>query len=284
MQTIKTILISSKERLREACAQSYALEAEILLADILKISREKVVAYPERILSDDEIARFNANIERRLNNEPIAYILGKREFWSLDFIVTKDTLIPRPDSETLIEAVIDSVDDKNKEFSILDLGTGSGCLILSILNEFPKAYGLAIDINPASLEVAKQNSVNLGLANRVRFMLNSWTEGVTEKFDIIISNPPYIKNHDIENLSPEVRFFEPRLALSGGESGFDAYKIIAENINKVLKPDGLVFIEAGINQDMDIKSIFTNHGLEFKGFRQDLSGINRCVSFKKTGE
>ena len=267
--------------LKEAGVESYMIDARLLFCFCLKISLEKLIGYPENIVNDTESKNFFNCINRRANKEPISHIIGIREFRGLDFKVTPATLDPRADSETLIDFVHEYYPDKNKNLNIIDLGTGSGCLLLSLLHEFPNAKGTGVDISRDALEIATLNAKNLELANRVNFVLNSWISGINEKFDIIISNPPYIKTCEIANLQPEVAIYEPKSALDGGESGLGCYVEIAKEINSIAYNDSMAFFEFGIGQELDVKNTFSNSGFKFVDFKKDLAGITRCLSLIK---
>jgi release factor glutamine methyltransferase len=206
----------------------------------------------------------------------MAHILGRREFWSLDFAVTSDTLTPRPDSETLVAAVLDIVAGRDRPLGILDLGTGTGCLLLALLHELPNATGVGVDRSAAALAVALGNAQALGLAPRVQFHEGDWGEGLTGRFDVVISNPPYIVSADVPNLSPEVRH-EPRLALDGGADGLDAYRALAPHVGRLLEPAGVAVLEIGEGQAPAVEEILRTAGLKPVDRRRDLAGIERCI-------
>jgi release factor glutamine methyltransferase len=277
---IKNTLQHAKKILGNNHIPSASLDAELLLAHVLKTTREQIVCYPERILGGDEQIRFESAIARRARREPISHILGKREFWGLDFKVNKHTLDPRPDSETLIAAAL-PLYTPEKALKILDFGTGSGCLLLALLSEFQAANGTGVDISPEALAVAKENSRDLGLAKRSDFIVSRWGDEVTGAFDLIISNPPYIKSCDIAGLEPEVSQYEPLGALDGGDSGLECYEELAPFINSFLSAGGYAILELGMGQDNDVKIILENAGLKFIAFKKDLAGINRCVVVRK---
>ena len=278
---IKECLINAKQLLKDANIPSYALDANLIMAHTLNKTREYIACYPEKILSEEEVGNFENMINRRQNREPISHILGKREFFGREFKVTKDTLDPRPDSETLIEAALEIISNPNEELKILDLGTGTGCLLLTLLSEFPKATGVGVDISKKALEIANQNATKLGLAKRVDFVVSNWTEEIEGNFDLIISNPPYIINKEIDLLEAEVSIYEPRGALDGGNDGLDCYREISPSINSLITKGKFIILEFGIGQDEDIKSILENEGLEFISYKKDLAGINRCIIAKK---
>ena len=253
------------------------LEARILLTHAADIEESRITGHPEVELDCYSISKLKKIAERRKHGEPIAYIVGEKEFWSLNFSVTKETLIPRPDSEILIEAVLNMISNYTDSLSILDLGTGSGCLLLALLTELPNANGIGIDISSEACMVAKKNSENLGLSERAKFRQGNWMDNIQDKFDIIITNPPYIANSQIKYLTNEVRFFEPHLALSGGPDGLSAYRLIIKDSTSHLKPDGILAAEIGINQRRDISDIFIENGLKIVKVQRDYSNIERCI-------
>ena len=209
--------------------------------------------------------------------EPMAYILKTREFWSLPFIVSSDTLVPRPDSETLIEAVLEHIPETRRNLSILDLGTGSGCLLLSLLSKFSNAIGIGVDASEAALDIAKQNAAALGLEERATFIVSDWTEKVEDQFDIVIANPPYIPSSDIPNLEADVAQYEPLAALDGGANGLDSYRKILRQLPKVLTDDASIFLESGAGQASAVSEMVREIGFQHIETKKDLAGIERCV-------
>lgn len=253
------------------------LEARILLAHAAGIDQTRVIGYPEDILDKTTIRYLDQIMTRRKNGEPIAYITGTKEFWSLSFEVTQKTLIPRSDSETLIESILGSITNHTERLSILDLGTGSGCLILALLSELPNASGTGIDISSSACKIAQRNAKKLGLNNRAKFFQGNWMDNISDQFDIIISNPPYIAEPDIKFLSKDVMLFEPHLALSGGPDGLSAYRAIAKECVTHLKQSGMLAVEIGITQAQNIKNIFMENGLVITKTQRDFSNIERCI-------
>ena len=253
------------------------LEARILLAFAARVEQTRVIGYPEDKLDNTVIRNLEKIIARRKTGEPIAYITGVKEFWSLNFNVTPETLIPRPDSETIVQSVLDTITNHMDRLSILDLGTGSGCLLLALLSELPNAKGVGIDISPATCKIAKKNAKELGLNNRAKFYRGNWMEGILDQFDIIVTNPPYIAEPDIKLLDREIQLFEPHLALSGGPDGVSAYRLIAKGSIARLKTAGILVVEIGINQAQSIKNIFIENGLEIIKTQRDFSNIERCI-------
>ena len=198
---------------------------------------------------------------RRLRREPMAYILGEREFWSLPLRVSPAVLVPRPESETVVEAALESIADRAAPLRILDLGTGSGCLLLALLSELPHASGLGIDRSAAALAIARANAERLGLADRAAFREGDWGYGLAGPFDVIVSNPPYVARTDARNLAPEVFAFEPQEALFAGADGLDAYRALAPDCARLLAQDGVTCLEIGQGQGASVAAILRRHGL-----------------------
>jgi release factor glutamine methyltransferase len=262
------------------------LDARLLMRHAAGLAPEQLLADPDRALSDEEERRFLELVDRRAAREPLSHILGHREFWSLDFEVSSAVLDPRPDSETLIEAVLAHVTASGPrngaDLSILDLGTGSGCLLLTLLHELPQAIGTGVDISPEALAVATSNAERLGLTSRARFVESDWTDALSQKFDVIVSNPPYIRHADIAHLAAEVRDHEPALALDGGPNGLDAYRRIVPALGHLFGGDsgrpGLAAFEVGEGQAGDVSNLLLENGFSDVKKHRDLAGIERCVS------
>lgn len=249
------------------------LETDIIL-------RYAAPDYPEITESQKEKALQMLN--RRLHHEPLDKIIGKREFYKFIFEVNSDVLSPRPDTEILVERALALI-PKEKKLEILDLGTGSGCILLSLLAERPQCRGVGVDVSQKALEIAKQNAESLKLSEKVTFINKSWTEPnfINEQFDIIVSNPPYIPTEDIAGLEEEVKNYDPLLALDGGVDGLDCYRQIAQTVPLILKNDGYILLEVGYNQAEAVIKIFKEQGLKFEEKAADLAGINRCIILKK---
>ena len=274
-------LTQVERRLAAAGIESARADARILVAYVLGVDRNRLIGLPDKALTKSQAQHIEEVAARREKHEPVALIVGVKEFWSLPFKVTRDTLIPRPDSETLIEAVLEHFPDRKRDYRILDLGTGSGCLMFALLSEFCNAFGLGVDANQGALDTAKTNAEALGLAARARFVWGDWTAGLDPvrdgKFDIIVSNPPYITKPDWENLEDDVRLYEPRTALVGGLDGLNPYRAVAPHLLEFLAPAGLFACEIGIGQAGEIRDILAEAGLTFLGARTDLAGIERCL-------
>ena len=263
-------------RLQEAEIANAALDARLLLEHMLGISREKMLAENPDI-PDSQVTLYDALILRRSKHEPLARILGKRDFWKDSFRVTPAVLDPRADSETVIEAVLEHYPEQQQPCSILDLGTGSGCLLLSLLREYPYAQGTGVDQSPEALAVAQENALQSGLAARSCFIKSDWLETVEGAFDIIVSNPPYIASYQCETLMPEVRDHDPHMALDGGIDGLDAYRRICATAATSLAQNGILVLEAGAGQAESVIAIGKAYGWALHGIRHDLAGIVRVV-------
>ncbi len=257
-----------------------SLDVTLLLCHTLKCTKEKVIFSPELNLTKQEEQDFFDLVEKRANRQPIAQILGYKEFFGENFFVNKFTLIPRPDSETLIELVLEKFCDKNKELKILEIGSGSGCLIITLLKLYKNSKALAIDISPEAYDITKKNANYHNVENRLKLLISNLFEKIeNEKFDLIISNPPYIVRSEIENLQEEVKYHEPLLALDGGVDGLDFYRQIALNARDFLEKNGTIILEIGLNQEKEVIEIFNKNNFIFNGQKADLSGIIRVLSF-----
>lgn len=256
-------------------------DARLLLCHALDISPENLIRDPARGLSATERGRLDALTARRARREPISRITGRREFWSLPFRLSPDTLDPRPDSETLVEAILEALvadgraGERNQ--TLLDLGTGSGCLLLALLRELPQARGLGVDRSAGACMVAADNAAALGLADRASFCVADWGRGLTGHFDVIVANPPYIPDAEIAGLWPEVAHYDPRSALAGGPDGLAAYRALTEDLCRLLAPGGIGGLELGANQGPAVRSILTAAGLEVRSSMSDLAGVERCI-------
>ena len=272
---ISDLLESGSKILENKNVQTHQLDSEIMLSSLLKNKREQIIINFEKKVTKTTINDFNKLIIRRSTKEPLAYILNSKEFWSKNFFVNRNTLIPRPETELLCDAVIKII--KNKNSYILDVGTGTGCILLSILSEVKKAKGLGIDISKKAIEVAKKNSNNFRLDERVKFFNKSLDDVFNYKFDLIVSNPPYIKTSDIKNLSDDVRKFEPKIALDGGKDGLD---VIKKNIYKSrtnLKKFGLLALEIGYGQHYKVSKILKKQGFKEELLVKDYRNNIRCI-------
>ncbi|HSA80267.1 MAG TPA: peptide chain release factor N(5)-glutamine methyltransferase [Geminicoccaceae bacterium] len=275
--TARDLINPLAERLATAGIEAARAEAWLLLAVATGRARGVLIAGSPAPLSDEQQAGLEAMVCRRLAREPIAYILGEKEFWSLTFRVGPAVLVPRPETETVVEAALAQVSDRRAPLRILDLGTGSGCLLLALLSELPNATGLGIDVSAEALALAKVNAIRLGLAGRTELRAGDWGSEIEPPFDLIVSNPPYISTAEWPNLQPEVRDFEPSAALLAGPDGLDAYRALAPDCARLLAPDGCVALEIGQGQGDAVARITRRDGLEVVERRRDLTGIERCL-------
>lgn len=286
---IRAAVREAANRLAGAGVDTARLDAELLMARALGLAREETFLSPDRQLSAREMAAFEALVSRRAAREPVARIIGTKEFWSLQFALSPETLVPRPDSETLVAAVLQEIGEAvNGPLRILDLGTGSGCLLLALLSEMPGATGIGADCDPEAVVVARQNARRLGLQERAEFREGDWFGALeagarSPRFDVIISNPPYIETGEIARLAPEVASFEPRAALDGGADGLEAYRRIAASAYEYLAPDGRIFLELGAGQEKAVSKILEHHGLGVHGQYKDLAAVLRVISASVAG-
>jgi release factor glutamine methyltransferase len=255
------------------------LEARLLLAHALGLTQNDLIRHPDRRV---DVASFQTLLARRVAREPIALIVGHREFWSMRFQVSAATLVPRPDSETLIEAALDAFANRAPPASILDLGTGTGCLLLALLKEFPSAYGIGFDRSKEAAALAQRNADRLGMLDRSGFVVSDWADSTCGRFDLIISNPPYVPTADIETLMPEVGRYEPRRALDGGADGCDAYRTILPKLIHQLAPEGTAILELGLGQAIYVLGLAEEIGLD-GSLRLDLAKIPRAIALNWPG-
>jgi release factor glutamine methyltransferase len=272
---------AARERLKAAGIDSPAIDARLMLEAAAGVSRVDIVSDPYRELSPEQAATFEDYLTRRGAREPVSHILGRKGFWKIMLGVTKDVLTPRPDTEVIVDSVLAAFDEA-RHFTLLDLGVGSGAILLAILAERPNAKGLGVDISTEALAVARENAANLGLEKQVALLRGDWTQGLGDAtFDVVVANPPYIPSHHIAALDPEVRDHEPRLALDGGEDGLNAYRILAPEILRVLKPDGVFAVEIGWDQSKAVEKLFVAAGAEDVRTRKDLADRDRVVGGAK---
>jgi len=272
---ISDLLNSGSKILKSNNILTHKLDSEIMLSNLLKKRREQIIINSEEKVSKSTINNFNKLIIRRSTREPLAYILKNKEFWSKDFFVNRNTLIPRPETELLCDVVIKLFKDKDPY--MLDIGTGTGCILLSILSEIKKAKGIGVDISSKAIEVAKKNSNNFGLNKRSKFFIRSLDSIYNYKFDLIVSNPPYIKTSDIKNLSEDVRKFEPKIALDGGKDGLDVVKKIIYKSKTILKKLGLLALEIGYGQHYKVSQILKEQGFREELLVKDYQNNIRCI-------
>jgi release factor glutamine methyltransferase len=278
---VKNVLREAVLTLQQAHIDTASMDARILLQHVLGVTREALLGNDALVLTPLQTQAYQTLIEKRKARQPVAQLTGSREFWGITYRVTPHTLDPRPDSETLIEAVLARLPARDAALSVLDLGTGTGCLLLTVLSEYPAASGVGVDICEHALAVAEGNAAQLGMKQRARFVRSRWAENVSGQFDLILSNPPYIPTNTIPTLAPEVAQWEPRAALDGGTDGLDCYRAIMAQLPALLAPGGLALFEIGIGQAASLKAIAECHGLSVVGTKDDLSLITRCVMVAK---
>ncbi len=254
---------------------SNKLDSEILLSKALNTTRENLLISLDNYVSKNKIIEFKKLIKRRYAREPIAYILKEKEFWSKKFIVDKETLIPRPETELMVDLIIKKFIKKN--ISILDIGTGTGCILISILSELTNSKGIGIDISKKSIRIAKKNSVKHQLSHRIKFYTRSIDNIYFKKFDLVVSNPPYIKKKDIKNLDDDIKKYEPKLALDGGNDGLDVIKKVIYKSKNILKVKGMLALEIDNEQFADVSNILRKNNFRIKHLVNDYQENIRCV-------
>lgn len=271
----------AKARLEAAGLVGPVIDARLLVEAAADASRADIVGDPHRVLTAEQEATLEDYLSRREHREPVSHILGRKGFWKLLFKVTPDVLTPRPDTETVVEYVLRDFPEF-AAWNVLDLGVGSGSILLSILAERPAARGLGVDVSSEALAVARDNAAQLGLAGRLALLRGDWTAGLDgESFDLVVSNPPYIADAVIDTLDPEVRDHEPRLALSGGADGLDHFRVLAPEIMRVLKPGGRFAVEIGYDQRTAVEALFQAAGAVDIVTLPDLANRDRVVSGTK---
>ena len=278
-ETVAALLQEARKALFDADIEMSALDARLLMQAASGLSHEEIIAEPDHKLTAEQILQFKNFVNRRLAQEPVSRILGQREFYGRPFQVTKAVLDPRADTEAMIELALELIDDRF--VYVLDIGTGSGAILITLLAERSQLVGVAIDLSEDALHVARQNALANGVSGRMKFHQGSWFEGLKQKFDLIVSNPPYIPHNDIADLEIEVREHDPHLALDGGYDGLFAYRALASGAAAHLNLQGLVIVEIGAGQEADVKTIFTEHGFKLSGQKSDLGGHLRALAFER---
>lgn len=280
--TIASTLGNVAEALAVAGFDEARRRARRLLAAALGLTQEEVFARIDRMVTEAEGERIAEMLWRALKHEPLSRIQGKREFWGLELSLSPDTLDPRPETEMLVEAVLARLTERDRPYRFLDLGTGTGCLLLALLTEFPQARGIGVDRAWGAVATARGNAARLGFTDRACFVTGDWAAALSGKFDAIIANPPYIPTAEIATLPPEVRDFDPVLALDGGIDGLSAYWRIARDLPRLLAPGGNFACEVGAGQDVAVAGILRTQGLVVDAVVPDLAGIARCIVARLT--
>jgi release factor glutamine methyltransferase len=269
------------DALRANGADSPELDARLLIGHALGLDHAALAANERRPLNATEAAVIASLATRRLAHEPVARILGAKEFWGLSFELGPTTLVPRPETETLVEAALDTLDPRAEMLRIADLGTGTGALLVALLSERPNAIGIGTDVSASALRVAQENAARADVLDRAMFVLCDFAGALASRFDCVVSNPPYIRSADIAGLAPDVRNYDPRLALDGGADGLDSYRRIAAGAKRVLKPDGVLIVELGAGQEDGVTALMAPHGLKPESAaRRDLAGLPRALTLR----
>lgn len=285
--TLAELLLSARKRLADAGIEGAAFDARLLVEDITGTTRAEAITDPNRILGADILKAVDAALARRISGEPVHRILGYREFHGLRLGLSVETLEPRPDTETLVDAmvpVLAEIGARKGACRILDLGTGTGAIALALLAAVPRACAVGVDISEDALATAVRNARDLGLSERFTAVRSDWFEAISGQFDAIVSNPPYISSAEIETLQKEVRNFDPLRALDGGIDGLDAYRTIAKESARHLEADGAIAVEIGSSQKADVTDIFQDAGFLVKSALRDLAGNDRVLLFTGGGK
>lgn len=280
---VASLVCAATRRLRAAGIGGARGEARLLLRHVTGWSAARLVSEPRAVVPEPAAARFEALVEARAGRAPIAYLLGEREFWSLPIAVGPGALVPRPETETLVEAVLGRIPDRAAALRVLDLGTGSGCLLVALLHLYPRAFGLGVDRSAEALAWARANLARHGLLGRAALVRADWAAALVGPFDLVVANPPYVASGELAGLAPEVARHEPPAALDGGPDGLAAYRAILPDLSRLLAPDGLACLEIGRGQEGPLAAEAAAHGLEIATMRADLAGIVRCLVLRRRG-
>jgi release factor glutamine methyltransferase len=276
-ETVRSVLDDAAARLSRAGVDEPRRMARRAIGAVVEISAAEMLSHPERVVEDVQVNRVRLTLDRMVAREPLSRILGRREFWGLDFALSPDTLDPRPETETIVEAVLRRFPDRQKPLRLLDLGTGTGCILLALLSEFRNAVGFGVDLSAGAATTAWRNAGRLGFADRAHFLVGDWGAAIAGHFDAIVANPPYIPDPLLTGLPREVALYDPQRALSGGEDGLQAYRSLARDLGRLLRPKGVFFGEIGLDQDRAVAKIIRASGLVIDGYENDLAGTARCL-------
>jgi release factor glutamine methyltransferase len=280
-QSVGAYLCQAGQVLRAAAIDQPRFEARLLLAHAMGTTQDALLRDPRAEVPEAAATRFGQALKARLDHVPVAHILGRQGFWTLDLAVSPATLIPRPDSESLVEAALEAFPDPARPVRALDLGTGTGALLLAFLAERPAAFGIGLDRAPEAASLAARNARDNGLADRATFLAGDWAAALAGRFDLVLSNPPYIERDAIPGLMPDVARHEPALALDGGPDGLDAYRAITAALPGLLAPGGVAILELGQGQRAAVEGLARAAGLQPAGCRADLGGIDRALILAK---
>jgi release factor glutamine methyltransferase len=281
LETLVRAWNSARDRLKAAGVASPVMDARLLVEAAAEATRADILSDPHRPLTDEQARALDGMLDRRSRREPISHILGRKGFWSIMLGVTPKVLTPRPETELVVELALKAVPE-GRRFNLLDLGVGSGAILLAILAERPAAKGLGVDVSEDALAVARENAASLGLADRAALLRGDWTFGLDDAaFDLVVSNPPYVRTAEIETLEPEVRDHEPRVALDGGLDGLSAYRVLAPEILRVLKPQGRFLVEIGHDQGPSVQALFRQADAAGVEIIKDLEGRDRVIAGSK---
>ena len=255
------------------------LDARIILKEVLSLDDKDLILKESLDIPNELIEKIIAIESRRLNGEPISKIFKKRDFYNSTFLISNDVLDPRPETELIVE-IANNFINKNEVKNILDLGTGSGCILLSILKENKMINGLGIDLSKDAISIAKQNSKKLNLETQSNFLISNWMSSLNYKYDLVVSNPPYIASEDIKKLSKSVKIYDPILSLDGGDDGLNSYRLIASDLKRVVSKNALIIIEIGYNQSLQVIEIFKKNNFKLMKKYNDINGLDRVLTFQ----
>lgn len=270
-----------RHTLAEAGFETAALDARLLVLAATGAGSAELVTRPDAPLTAEQADTLADFTRRRLAHEPVARIVGVREFWGLPFRLSPETLVPRPDTETVVDTALSLIRDRQAPLRVVDFGTGSGCLLVALLHELPKATGLGVDLSPGALKTARANARLNGVESRSLFAVSRWAEAIVGPFDLIVSNPPYIASAVIPTLDPEVREHDPALALDGGPDGLEAYRVLLREAARLLAPGGLLAVEIGYDQVADLTRLAGDNALEILRIAYDLGNNPRCIAMRR---